>query len=40
MEGPIEEDVEEADAEMDMVEAPPTGNLAPEQVPVRRQLSW
>ena len=34
MEGPMEEDVEEADTEMDMGEAPPTGVLAPEQVPV------
>ena len=33
MEGPIEEDVEEADAEMDMAKAPPTGVSAPEQVP-------
>ena len=28
----MEEDVEEADAEMDMKEAPPTGVSAPEQV--------
>ena len=34
MEGPMEEDIEEADAEMDMGEAPPTGDLAPEQAPV------
>ena len=33
MEGPMEEDVEEADTEMDLGEAPPTGDLAPEQVP-------
>ena len=33
MEGPMEEDVEEAGAEMDMGEAPPTGDSAPEQVP-------
>ena len=33
MEGPIEKDVEEADAEMDVGEAPPTGVLAPEQAP-------
>ena len=33
MEGPMEEDVEEADAEMDVREAPPTGVSAPEQVP-------
>ena len=33
MEGPIEEDVEEVDAEMDVGEAPPTGDLAPEQAP-------
>ena len=33
MEGPIEEDVEEADTEMDVGEAPPTGDLVPEQVP-------
>ena len=33
MEGPMEEDVEEADAEMDMGEAPPTGVSVPEQVP-------
>ena len=26
MEGPMEEDVEEADAEMDVGEAPPTGD--------------
>ena len=31
MEGPIEEDVEEADAEMDVGEAHPTGDLVPEQ---------
>ena len=29
----MEEDVEEADTEMDVGEAPPTGVLAPEQVP-------
>ena len=34
MEGPMEEDVEEADKEMDMGEAPPTGDSVPEQVPV------
>ena len=28
---PIEEDVEEADAEMDVGEAPPTGDSVPEQ---------
>ena len=28
----VESDVEEADEEADMGEAPPTGNLAPEQV--------
>ena len=33
MEGPMEEDVEEADTEMDVGEAPPTGDSAPEQVP-------
>ena len=33
MEGPMEEDVKEADAEMDVGEAPPTGDLVPEQVP-------
>ena len=33
MEGPIEEDVEEADKEMDIGEAPPTGELLPEQAP-------
>ena len=33
MEGPMEEDVEEADAEMDVGEAPPTGVSAPEQAP-------
>ena len=33
MEGLMEEDVE-ADAEMDVGEAPPTGDLVPEQVPV------
>ena len=31
MEGPMEEDFEEADAEMDVGDAPPTGDLAPEQ---------
>ena len=30
----MEEDVEEADAEMDMGEAPPTGVSAPEEAPV------
>ena len=35
MEGPMEEDVEEADTEMDVGEAPPTGVLAPEQVPAQ-----
>ena len=30
----MEEDVEEADAEMDVGEVAPTGVLAPEQVPV------
>ena len=34
MEGPIEEDLEEADKEMDVGEAPPTGESAPEQAPV------
>ena len=29
----MEEDVEEADAEIDVGEAPPTGDLAPEQAP-------
>ena len=29
----MEEDVEEADAEMDVGEAPPTGDLVPEQAP-------
>ena len=29
----MEEDIEEADAEMDMGEVPPTGVLAPEQAP-------
>ena len=29
----MEEDVEEADAEMDVGEAPPTGDSAPEQAP-------
>ena len=29
----MEEDVEEADVEMDVGEAPPIGELAPEQVP-------
>ena len=29
----MEEDVEEVDTEMDMGEAPPTGDSAPEQVP-------
>ena len=32
MEGPMEEDAEGADAEMDVGEVPPTGDLAPEQV--------
>ena len=31
MEGPMEEDVEEADTEMDLGEAPPTGDSVPEQ---------
>ena len=31
MEGPMEEDVEEAEAEIDMGEVPPTGVLVPEQ---------
>ena len=30
----MEEDVEEVDTEMDMGEAPPTGDLVPEQAPV------
>ena len=34
MEGLLEEDVKEANKKMDMGEAPPTGELAPEQVPV------
>ena len=33
MEGPLEEDAEESDKEMDMGEASPTGDLAPEQAP-------
>ena len=33
MEGPMEEDVEEVDTEMDMGEVPPTGVLVPEQAP-------
>ena len=33
MEGPMEEDVEEVDAEIDLGEAPPTGDSAPEQAP-------
>ena len=33
MEGPMEEDVEEADAEMDVGEVPPTGVSVPEQAP-------
>ena len=33
MEGPIEEDVEEVDAEIDVGEAPPTGDSVPEQAP-------
>ena len=33
MEGPMEEDVKEADTEMDMGEAPPTGVSVPEQAP-------
>ena len=33
MEGPMEEDVKEADAEMDIGEAAPTGDSVPEQVP-------
>ena len=31
MEGPMEENFEKADAEMDMGEAAPTGDLVPEQ---------
>ena len=31
MEGPMEEDVEEADKEMDMGEVPPIGDSAPKQ---------
>ena len=40
MEGPMEKDVEEVDAEMDMGEAPSTRNLAPEQalVPLATML--
>ena len=34
MERPMEEDFEEANAEMDVGEAPPTGDLVPEQAPV------
>ena len=33
MEGPMEEDVEEADAKIDVGEAPPTGVLVPEEAP-------
>ena len=33
MEGPMEEDVEEVDAEMDVGEAPPTGVSVPEGAP-------
>ena len=33
MEWPMEEDVEEVDAEMDVGEVPPTGDLAPERAP-------
>ena len=33
MEGLMEEDVEEADIEMDVGEVPPTGDLVPEQAP-------
>ena len=33
MEGPMEEDVEEADVKMDVGEVPPTGVSAPEQAP-------
>ena len=33
MEGPMEEDVEQADAEMDVGEVPPTEDLAPKQAP-------
>ena len=33
MKGPMEEDVEEVDAEMDVGKAPPTGVSAPEQAP-------
>ena len=34
MEGPMEENIKEADAEMDVGEAPPTGVSVPEQAPV------
>ena len=34
MEGPMEEDVEETDEEMDMGEVPPTRDLVPEQASV------
>ena len=33
MEGPMEEDVEEADKDMDVGEVPPTGDSVPEQAP-------
>ena len=33
MEGPMDEDIEEADVEMDLGEVPPTGVSAPEQAP-------
>ena len=33
MEGPMEEDLEEVDTEMDVGEAPPTADLVPEQAP-------
>ena len=33
MKGPMEEDVEDADAEIDVGEAPPTGDSVPEQAP-------
>ena len=33
VEGPMEEDVEEVDEEMDMGEVPPIGDSMPEQAP-------
>ena len=36
MEEPMEADVKEADEEVDVGEAPPTGDLAPEQAPAPR----